>query len=78
MRLTKKQEIRGRCPCIVTETCLHHNIMTEAVALDELTMFRADRVQDYSGKRSGRVCVYVSDAYTQSKLMNSVYLMMDF
>lgn len=71
MRLTKQQEIRGCCPCIFTETCLHHNIMTEAVALDKLTVFRADREQDYSRTRSGRVCVYVTDAYTQSKLMNT-------
>lgn len=46
-----------------TEICLHHNILHQGVALNTLTMFWADRVQDSDRMRRGGLFVYAIDAW---------------
>lgn len=47
----------------VLPTSLSENLSDQAVALDGHIVFLADRMQDYSRKRRGGLCVYVIDAW---------------
>ncbi len=46
-----------------TETWLHRNILDQAIALDGLNVFCADRTQDSGKMRGGRLYVYINDAW---------------
>lgn len=68
------------CLHFFSETCLHHDILDRAIALNEPAVTKADRAQGSRGTRSGGLCVYNTDdgAHAQSKWLHSDSLIMCF
>lgn len=62
--LTTKRVMRDCCTFILSETGLNSSVPDEAVSIEGLTLFRADRSNAITRKsRSNGVCIYISNSW---------------
>ena len=73
LQQTTQREFKDCCVLVFTETWLNDNI-TDAIQLDGLALFRADRSAALTGKtRGGGVCVYINTEWCKNSVLVTSY-----